>query len=56
MSGDVECFQGGHLGVALLAIVVLLICILLIPVTFLITSKAVKVSFLHRATLVDKNY
>ena len=39
--GDVECFKGYHLPLALLAIITLAFCVLIIPVTAAIALKKV---------------
>ena len=39
INGDIECFKGGHLPLALLAITVLLIALLLAPLTVVITQQ-----------------
>ena len=45
INGDIECFKGGHLPLALLAITVLLIAPLLIPLTVLITQRKLPENF-----------
>ena len=45
INGDIECFKGGHLPLALLAITVLLIALLLIPLTVLITQRKLPEKF-----------
>ena len=45
VNGDVECFKGLHLPLALLAIIILLACILAIPFTAIIGSKKVWYGF-----------
>ena len=44
MSGDVECFRGAHLPLAIFAILVLLVCFLAIPFTAVIATVKVYVS------------
>ena len=39
INGDIECFKGGHLPLALLAITLLLIALLLAPLTVVITQQ-----------------
>ena len=45
INGDIECFKGGHLPLALLAITLLLIALLLIPLTVLITQRKLPEKF-----------
>lgn len=37
IDGEVHCFTGGHLPLALLAMAVLLLCFLLIPLTIIVS-------------------
>ena len=43
LSGEMECFAGGHVPLALLAIVTLLLCFLLVPVTLVVSLNLFKV-------------
>lgn len=43
VSGDVECFKGLHLPLALLAIAVVVACFLAIPFAALVTSRQVRI-------------
>ena len=45
INGDIECFKGGHLPLALLAITLLLIALFLIPLTVLITQRKLPEKF-----------
>ena len=39
MSGDIQCFSGGHIPLALLAILMLALCVFLIPTLIVLTIK-----------------
>ena len=50
MNGEVECFSGSHIALALLAILVLLGAVLLLPFILLVTTgKLTHVSILFKA-------
>lgn len=42
VNGEVQCFSGGHIGLALLAIVVLLAAVLMIPLIVLVATGKLK--------------
>ena len=39
MSGDIQCFSGGHIPLALLAILMLALCVFLIPTLIILAIK-----------------
>lgn len=43
LNGQVKCFTGGHLPLALLAILVLLVCLALIPLTAAVATERLRV-------------
>ena len=59
INGDIECFKGGHLPLALLAITVLLLALLLIPLCALITFEKLPVKarcFHHLLSPLTKSF
>lgn len=48
MNGDIECFTGWHIPLAVLAIAVLAFCTVIIPVVFIYAQGYVKVWYLVR--------
>ena len=45
MSGDTQCFNGWHAPLGVLAILVLVLCVAIIPLTFLISLGKIQVTY-----------